>query len=88
MFTPGPGQRVAMCLLVVRKGVSLASVLVLPSRGGLGLGVRDVPSASCWAAGPSLNICWLHELRDPIGESTIHTLASRQWVLGVIRQRL
>lgn len=67
-----------MCLLVMRKGVSLVSMLVLPSRGSLGLGVRDVSSASSWAAGPLLNICWLHELRDPIGESTIYTLASGQ----------
>lgn len=34
-----------------------------PSRGGLGLGVRDVSSAFYWAAGPSLNP--FYELRDP-----------------------
>lgn len=39
---------IAMCLLMVRKRVSLASMLVLTSRGGLGLWVRDVSSASFW----------------------------------------
>lgn len=34
-----------------------------PSQGGFDLGVRDVSSASCWAAGPSLNP--FYELRDP-----------------------
>lgn len=97
MLVPGLAQRVAVGLLVVRKGASLTSMLVLPSRDGLGLGIRDVSSASCWAAGPSLSISWLHELRDHTGQFTIHTLASGQvgpWsdkagalILGVHRPR-
>lgn len=43
---PYPRAGIGSCygLLVVRKGVSLASMLILSSRGGLGLGVRD-----CWS---------------------------------------